>query len=170
MGLDRIPIESKIIRALSWTLPGAEILSVQGSRIPGAAVPDEIPADEDTLEAPAAVTPTEEATKTATEKPVPGFEAIFAIAGLLAIAYLVLRQRDWAHELCEGRESPFQFSFFQKYEEENNVYKSLIPKEDQTTYKIKRPGDIDAHCSKLTIRIQDGIFQYLQNNAEKWHN
>jgi len=57
-------------------------------------VPDEIPADEDTLEAPAAVTPTEEATKTATEKPVPGFEAIFAIAGLLAIAYLVLRQRD----------------------------------------------------------------------------
>ena len=28
------------------------------------------------------------------EKPSPGFEAVFAIAGLLAIAYLVLRQRD----------------------------------------------------------------------------
>ena len=32
---------------------------------------------------------------TATKKPgVPGFEAVFAIAGLLAIAYLVLRQRE----------------------------------------------------------------------------
>jgi len=30
-----------------------------------------------------------------TKKPcVPGFEAVFAIAGLLAVAYLVLRQRE----------------------------------------------------------------------------
>ena len=27
-------------------------------------------------------------------KPKPGFEAVFAIAGLLAVAYLVLRQRE----------------------------------------------------------------------------
>ncbi len=70
------------------------ILSVQGSRIPGAAVPDETPADESTLGAPAAVAPTEEATETATKKKTPSFKAIFAIAGLLAIAYLVLRPRD----------------------------------------------------------------------------
>jgi len=37
-------------------------------------------------------TPTPTATPTATPKP-PGFEAVFAIAGLLAIAYLVLRQK-----------------------------------------------------------------------------
>ena len=38
--------------------------------------------------------PEPEATETATKKKIPGFEAVFAIAGLLAIAYLVLRQRD----------------------------------------------------------------------------
>jgi len=39
--------------------------------------------------------PTEtEAEPTATKKKVPGFEALFAISGLLAVAYLVLRQRD----------------------------------------------------------------------------
>jgi PGF-CTERM protein len=35
-----------------------------------------------------------EAEETATPKKTPGFEAVFAISGLLAIAYLVLRQRD----------------------------------------------------------------------------
>jgi len=35
-----------------------------------------------------------EADETATPKKTPGFEAVFAISGLLAIAYLVLRQRD----------------------------------------------------------------------------
>ncbi|MHC1575037.1 MAG: S-layer protein domain-containing protein, partial [Candidatus Methanogasteraceae archaeon] len=46
-------------------------------------------------EAPAEAEPTEtEAEPTATKKKTPGFEAIFAIAGLLAIAYLVLRQRE----------------------------------------------------------------------------
>jgi len=34
------------------------------------------------------------AEETATKKKTPGFEAIFAIAGLLAVAYLVLRQRE----------------------------------------------------------------------------
>ena len=38
---------------------------------------------------PAAVEPTE-----APKKKTPGFEAVFAIAGLLAVAYLVLRQRE----------------------------------------------------------------------------
>ena len=114
MGLDRLPIASKIIRALAWTWPGAEILSVQESHIPGAAVPDETSADGGTLGAPAVVTPTEEATE---KKSAPYFRTIIAIAGLLAVAYLVLRPRDWAHELCEGGGPPFQFSFFQKYGE-----------------------------------------------------
>jgi S-layer protein (TIGR01567 family) len=35
-----------------------------------------------------------DAEETATEKKTPGFEAVFAIAGLLAVAYLVLRQRE----------------------------------------------------------------------------
>ena len=48
-------------------------------------------ATEDTTEADDAGT---EATETATEDETPGFEAIFAIAGLLAVAYLVLRQRE----------------------------------------------------------------------------
>jgi PGF-CTERM protein len=47
-----------------------------------------------TATTPAEVVPTDTAEPTATKKPVPGFEAIFAIAGLLAVAYLVLRQRD----------------------------------------------------------------------------
>jgi len=34
------------------------------------------------------------AEETATDKKTPGFEAVFAIAGLLAVAYLVLRQRE----------------------------------------------------------------------------
>jgi PGF-CTERM protein len=38
--------------------------------------------------------PTTEPTETATDKKTPGFESIFAIAGLLAVAYLVLRQRE----------------------------------------------------------------------------
>jgi len=37
---------------------------------------------------------TTDAEPAATEKKTPGFEAIFAIAGLLAVAYLVLRQRE----------------------------------------------------------------------------
>jgi hypothetical protein len=37
---------------------------------------------------------TKEAPEAATEKKTSGFEAVFAISGLLAIAYLVLRQRD----------------------------------------------------------------------------
>ncbi|MBC7114823.1 MAG: PGF-CTERM sorting domain-containing protein, partial [Archaeoglobi archaeon] len=41
------------------------------------------------------VTPTETATETPTKTPTqPGFEAVFAIVGLLAVAYLVLRQRE----------------------------------------------------------------------------
>ena len=41
-------------------------------------------------------TGTEQPTEVETEKPVPepGFEAVFAIAGLLAVAYLVLRKRE----------------------------------------------------------------------------
>ena len=38
--------------------------------------------------------PTDEPTPEPTDKKTPGFEAVFAISGLLAIAYLVLRQRD----------------------------------------------------------------------------
>ncbi|PXF61976.1 MAG: hypothetical protein C4B59_01765 [Candidatus Methanogaster sp.] len=38
--------------------------------------------------------PTTSPTETATDKKTPGFESIFAIAGLLAVAYLVLRQRE----------------------------------------------------------------------------
>jgi S-layer protein (TIGR01567 family) len=40
--------------------------------------------------------PTEAATETPTPEPTkePGFEAVFAVAGLLAVAYLVLRQRE----------------------------------------------------------------------------
>ena len=38
--------------------------------------------------------PTEEPTPEPTKEKTPGFEAVFAISGLLAIAYLVLRQRD----------------------------------------------------------------------------
>ena len=68
-----------------------EILSVQESHIPGAAVPDETSADGGTLGAPAVVTPTEEATE---KKSAPYFRTIIAIAGLLAVAYLVLRPRD----------------------------------------------------------------------------
>jgi len=37
---------------------------------------------------------TEVPTEVPTEDEVPGFEAVFAIAGLLAVAYLVLRQRE----------------------------------------------------------------------------
>jgi len=37
---------------------------------------------------------TETPTPEPTEDEVPGFEAVFAIAGLLAVAYLVLRQRE----------------------------------------------------------------------------
>ncbi|MBC7109663.1 MAG: PGF-CTERM sorting domain-containing protein, partial [Archaeoglobi archaeon] len=41
------------------------------------------------------VKPTETATATPTPTPTqPGFEAVFAIVGLLAVAYLVLRQRE----------------------------------------------------------------------------
>jgi len=43
---------------------------------------------------PAAETPTEVPTEEPTPEEEPGFEAVFAIAGLLAVAYLVLRQRD----------------------------------------------------------------------------
>ena len=58
--------------------------------------PTEAPAEP--TEAPAAPTaaPTEAPTAAPTEKPkpTPGFEGVFAIAGLLAIAYLVLRRRN----------------------------------------------------------------------------
>jgi len=40
------------------------------------------------------VPPTETPTPEPTETDVPGFEAVFAVAGLLAVAYLVLRQRE----------------------------------------------------------------------------
>ena len=45
----------------------------------------------------ATATATGNATATATKKPaggIPGFESVFAIAGLLAVAYLVLRKRE----------------------------------------------------------------------------
>jgi S-layer protein (TIGR01567 family) len=78
------------------------------------AAPEETPTEVETPEAnvtpTAEVTPTPEPTAapeeiataeetataepTATKKKAPGFEAIFAIAGLLAVAYLVLRQRE----------------------------------------------------------------------------
>jgi len=38
--------------------------------------------------------PTETPEPTPTETGTPGFEAVFAVAGLLAVAYLVLRQRE----------------------------------------------------------------------------
>ena len=52
------------------------------------AVPTKVPTAEPT----ATATPTATPTPTPTPTP-PGFEAVFAIAGLLAIAYLVLRKR-----------------------------------------------------------------------------
>jgi S-layer protein (TIGR01567 family) len=52
---------------------------------PTAAPEDDAAADADTAA---------DAEETATEKKTPGFEAVFAIAGLLAVAYLVLRQRE----------------------------------------------------------------------------
>ncbi|MBC8520397.1 MAG: PGF-CTERM sorting domain-containing protein, partial [Methanomicrobia archaeon] len=43
------------------------------------------------------VTPEITPTPTATPTP-PGFEAVFAIAGLSAIAYAVLRRRKWSRK------------------------------------------------------------------------
>ncbi len=51
---------------------------------------ENITADEVTTDVPEA----EEETEEEAEEETPGFEAVFAISGLLAIAYLVLRQRD----------------------------------------------------------------------------
>ncbi|MCX9083395.1 MAG: PGF-CTERM sorting domain-containing protein, partial [Candidatus Methanoperedens sp.] len=52
------------------------------------------PTEVKTQETPAAATTTGETGKPATTTPTePGFEAVFAIAGLLAVAFLVLRQR-----------------------------------------------------------------------------
>ena len=65
----------------------------------GAAAPEPTPTPEPTAEPTAAPTaiptavPTAEPTATPTATPTPGFEAVFAIAGMLAIAYLVLRKR-----------------------------------------------------------------------------
>ncbi len=46
-----------------------------------------------TMTATANVTKTTNATTTTKAAGIPGFEAVFALAGLLAVAYLVMRQR-----------------------------------------------------------------------------
>jgi PGF-CTERM protein len=64
----------------------------------GAAAPEPTPTAEPTAEPTATAIPTPAATAEPTAEPTaapeePGFEVVFAIAGLLAIAYLVLRRR-----------------------------------------------------------------------------
>jgi len=47
-----------------------------------------------------AAAPTPAQKQAETQKPAPGFEAAFAIAGLLAIAYLLRRIRTWFFIIC----------------------------------------------------------------------
>jgi S-layer protein (TIGR01567 family) len=71
-----------------------------GVTTPGVTTPGKTPGVNETLVKPpvnataaAAVPPTAAAAATTKAKGEPGFEAVFAIAGLLAVAFLVLRQR-----------------------------------------------------------------------------
>jgi len=76
---DELDVMLSIVAAVPTPTPGA--------------VPTPTPEVVETPTVPAVATPTPEPTPTPTPTPTPGFEAVFAIAGLLAVAYLVQRKR-----------------------------------------------------------------------------
>jgi len=87
----------------SYTVGIVKVVTIEGDVVATAtatAAPDETATVNGTSvvdepgEGNATATATEVPTEEPTPEPEPGFEAIFAVAGLLAVAYLVLRQRD----------------------------------------------------------------------------